>query len=98
MRQRVQLRLRLAPVVIGLPVAGELLQRLQLHTLRPICDELLAGPARRDDAAAELGELLLRNVDAEGANLDCGLDRAIHEDARVGGSKTSTDLTLVGRA
>jgi hypothetical protein len=33
LRQRVQLRLGLAPVVVRHPVMGELLQRSQLHTL-----------------------------------------------------------------
>ena len=41
LRQRVEPRLALAPVVVGRPVAGELLQRRQLHALRPIRDELL---------------------------------------------------------
>ena len=56
LRQRVQSRLALAPVVLGRPVAGELLQRRQLHALRPILDELLGGPARRREAPREVGE------------------------------------------
>jgi hypothetical protein len=52
--ERVELRLGLAPVVVSRPVARELLQRRQLHALRPICDELLAGPPRRGDPAAEV--------------------------------------------
>jgi hypothetical protein len=48
--QRVELRLGLAPVVLGCPVAGERLQRGQLHTLQSVLDELLGGPARRGDA------------------------------------------------
>jgi hypothetical protein len=39
-----------APVVLGRPVAGELLDRGQLHALRPVCDQLLGGPAGRGDA------------------------------------------------
>src|SRR5947199_4206411 len=35
--QGVERRLGLAPVVVGLPVARELLNRRQLHALRPIC-------------------------------------------------------------
>ena len=42
LRERVQLRLDLAPVVVGRPVARELLHRGQLHALRSIRDELLA--------------------------------------------------------
>jgi hypothetical protein len=69
--QGVELRLGLAPVVVGLPVARELLQRRQLYALRPIFDELLVGPARGRDASAEVDELLFRHVDAEGS--DCAL-------------------------
>ena len=72
----VELRLGLAPVVVGLPVAGELLQGFQLHALGAIVDELLRRPARRGDAAPQVGELLVRNVDLEG--LDVGLNGA-HE-------------------
>ena len=80
LRQRVELRLGLAPVVVGRPVARELLHRRQLDALRPICDELLAGPARRRDAPAQVVELLLRNLDVEGPDLGCGLDGAAHDD------------------
>src|SRR5688500_14107757 len=69
LRQRVQSRLALAPVVLGRPVAGERLDRRQLHTLGPIWDELSGGPARRLHAAAQLDEILFRNVDREGT--DC---------------------------
>ena len=57
LRQCVQSCLALAPVVLGRPVAGELLQRRQLHALRPILDELLGGPAGRRDAPTKLIEL-----------------------------------------
>ena len=78
LRQRVQLRLGLAPVVLGRPVAGERLKRRQLHALRPIVDELLAGPARRGDAATQLGELLIGNVDVEGTDVGGGLNGGTH--------------------
>jgi hypothetical protein len=64
----VQLRLARAPVVLGRPVAGERLDRRQLHALRPIGDQLLAGQARRGEAAAQLSKLLLRNIDLERAD------------------------------
>ena len=76
LRQRVQLRLGLAPVVLGFPVTGELLDRRQLNALGPICDQLLGGPARPGDAVAQLGELLFRNVDVKGPDVDGGLDIA----------------------
>ena len=65
LRKRVQSRLALAPVVLGRPVAGELLHRRQLHALRPICDQLLVGPARCGDASPQLRELFVRDVDSK---------------------------------
>ena len=40
LRQGVKFRLYLAPIVICCPIAGERLQRHQLHSLRPVSDEL----------------------------------------------------------
>ena len=80
LRQRVQPRLAPAPVVLGRPVAGERLQRRQLHALRPVGDELLGGPARRLDPAAQLSELLLRNLDLERAD-GCCFGRDGHDGA-----------------
>ena len=68
LRQRVQSRLALAPVVIARPVAGELLHRRQLHTLRPIGDEFPRGPAGRLDAAVQFFDLPLGNFDSEWAD------------------------------
>ena len=65
LRQRVQSRLAPAPVVLGRPVAREVLYRRQLHTLRPIGDEFPGRPARRIDAAAQLVDLALRYFDPE---------------------------------
>ena len=80
--KRVELRLGLAPVVLGRPVARELLERRELHALRSIGDQLLGGPARRGDAAAQLGELLFGNVDVEGTDVGGGLDGGAHDDLR----------------
>jgi hypothetical protein len=68
MRQRVQPRFAPAPFVVARPVAAELLDRRQLHALRAIRDQLLAGPAHRGDAAAQVVQRLARDVDVEGAN------------------------------
>jgi hypothetical protein len=54
LRERVQPRLEPAEVVVGGPVARELLERRQLDALRPVRDQLLAGPARRGEAAVQL--------------------------------------------
>jgi hypothetical protein len=68
LRQRVQLRLDPPEVVVGRPVAGELLHRRQLHALRPIGDQLPGGPARRGDAPPKVVQCLVRNVDPEGTD------------------------------
>ena len=60
----------LRQVVVRRPVARELLHRRELHALRAIFDELLAGPARRGDAAAQVDEFLFRNLDGEGSDCD----------------------------
>src|SRR3954451_8264267 len=72
LRERVELRLALAPVVVGRPIARELLQRCQLHALRPICDELLAWPPRGRDASTQVLELRLGSLDREWADR-CGV-------------------------
>src|SRR6185503_7573186 len=71
LRERVQPRLALAPVVFARPVPGELLHRRQLYALRPILDQLPGGRARRGDAAAQLGEFFLGYLELEGADLGC---------------------------
>src|SRR5215208_5384739 len=67
-RQSLQFRLALAPVVLVVPVARERLHRRQLHALRGILDGLLLGPARRRDARPQVLELRLRDADVEGAD------------------------------
>src|SRR5262250_2007491 len=65
LRQRVQFRLAFAPVVIGRPVARQLLQHRQLHALRPIADQFLVRPPRRRDACTQRLDLRLGNLDRE---------------------------------
>ena len=48
--QGVQPRLGLAPVIVRRPIARELLNCRQLHTLRPIGDKLLMGQSGGGDA------------------------------------------------
>jgi hypothetical protein len=69
-----------APVVVGRPVARERLQCRQLHALRPIFDELLAGPVSRGYAPTHLGQLLFWDIDVEGTDVDGGLDGGAHDD------------------
>src|SRR2546430_17519338 len=44
LRERVELRLSLAPVVVGRPIAAKRLNRRKLHALRAVLDELLRWP------------------------------------------------------
>ena len=53
---------RLAPVVLGRPVARERLSRGELNALRVIRDRLPLGPPRRVDAAAQFGEIRFREI------------------------------------
>ncbi len=66
LRIGVQPRFGLAPVVILLPVARELLHRLELHALRRVRDRLLLGPPCRRDAPFHVGERLVRSVEWKG--------------------------------
>ena len=79
LRQRVQPRLDAPEVVIRRPVARQLLNRRQLHALRPILNELLARPTRRRNASTEVVQGLVRNLNLEGMDVDGGLDGATHE-------------------
>jgi hypothetical protein len=60
LRQSLQPRLALAPVVLCLPVARECLNRRQLHALGLIVDGLFPGPARGRDARTQRVDLRLR--------------------------------------
>src|SRR5438128_6591136 len=79
LRQRVQPRLDAPEVVVRRPVARQLLNRRQLHALRPISDELFAGPARPRNASTEVVQGLVRNLNLEGVHVDAGLNGATHE-------------------
>ena len=81
LRQRVQSRFAPAPVVLGRPVAGELLCCCQLHALGPIGDEFLGRPTSRIDAAAQFLDLAFRDVDSERADLGlCACARGVTHD------------------
>ena len=81
-RQRLQLRLALAPIVFRSPVLDEFLHRARVARLvlglpprgRPdpprscVGHQFALGPARGGDAPAKFGDLLLREADGEGAD------------------------------
>src|SRR5262245_26252332 len=92
LRQGVQLRLDLAPVVPVRPVARSLLQHRELHALRRIRNKLLAGPARLRNAPAQLGEPLFGDLEMKGADFDSGIDSGAHVDLRSRSFSACDDL------
>ena len=66
LRESVQPRLDLAPVVLRLPIAREFLHRRKWYALRVIRDDLLLRPTHRRDAAFQIRKRLIRKVNAEG--------------------------------
>jgi len=68
LRQGIQLRLDLAPVVPALPVAHQALHRRQLDTLRSIGNGFLFRPVRSGQAPAQVRNCLVRDMHLERAN------------------------------
>ena len=68
LRQGVQSRLALAPVVLRRPIARELLHRRELHALRCIRDRFPFRPPGRVDAPAQFGEFRFRNIHLKRTN------------------------------
>ena len=62
LRQGVQLRLALTPVVISCPISRECLNRSEPHALRGICYCFPVRPTGRVDAPAQFGEFCFRNI------------------------------------
>ena len=75
LRQGIQLRLDLAPIVVCRPVLRERLSRRELHALRCIRDRFPFGPIRRLDAPAQFGKFRFRNIHMKRA--DGGLITAL---------------------
>jgi hypothetical protein len=53
------------------------MERRQLHTLRPVRDELLGGPTRRRDTPAQVVDLLVWNLDPERRDFSRGVDGGV---------------------
>src|SRR3546814_5488016 len=62
-REGVQPRLDLAPVIFARPIAGELLHRRELHALRIVIDRFGVGPSRRRDPPLEVSQILLGRME-----------------------------------
>src|SRR4051794_38848134 len=71
--------LELSPVVIRCPIAGQRLDRLQLHALGGI--HFPVGPLRRADARTQVIELLFGDVDRQRADAG-GLNGGAHDNLR----------------
>ena len=68
MRQSLQLRLALAPIVIRRPIPREFLHRRELHALGIVGDGLPGGPSCRQHPSAQVDEFGFGNVDMEGTD------------------------------
>ena len=68
LRQGVQPRLHLAPVVFRRPIAREFLNRRELHALRCIRDRFSFRPFRRLNAPAQFGEFRFWNIHMKRTN------------------------------
>ena len=68
LREGIQLRFRLAPVVAGTPVLDQRLELRELDALRLVVDRLPVGPSRRRDATAEVDKLFFRYAGLERSN------------------------------
>jgi len=90
-RQGREAFLEVVPVVIGGPIGGHCLDRVELHSLRGI--RLAVGPKCRRDASTEVYQLIFRRTDLEGANLGATFDCATHHDLRrrLGGFEKDND-------
>ena len=66
--QRIEPRFHFAPVVLGRPIARQLLSGCEPHALRVVSYLFLVRPLGRVDAPAQVDESLLRNADREGAD------------------------------
>ena len=65
LRQGVEFRFDLAPVVVRRPIAREFLHRREPHTLRFIRDRFLLGPLGLVYAPAQFRKFLFRNAEGE---------------------------------
>src|SRR5215212_6166952 len=68
--ERIQLCLYLTPVVVLTPVAHEILEFRQLHSLGLIRDCLALGPARRQQALTKVDQVFLGDVNTKRADRD----------------------------
>ena len=95
LRQGVQPRFDLTPVVCGLPVARELPHGRKLHPLGRVMHHFAIGPVRRGDPPAKVRQSLIRSMKVEGA--DRTVSRRCAERRRRGIACNHDWSPLVGR-
>src|SRR5580698_5753558 len=81
-----------APVVLRLPIAREFAHRGQLHSLRRIRIRFPLRPICGSDAAEEIDELLLMEVDAERPDRLVTVSSLQRLRAVEGGSRTASRI------
>ena len=81
LREGVQLRLALPPVVLGAPVANELLELREPRALRLVGDRLPVGPPGRREAPAQIRDVGIGHLRAEGADR-LGVGHLVRERSR----------------
>src|SRR6266446_951579 len=81
LRQGVQFRLALAPIVICPPIARELLNRRELHALRCIRDRFPLRPLGCVDAPPQFGNFCFRKIHIKRTNCICLLAASLYSSA-----------------
>ena len=84
LRQGVQLRLALAPIVVCRPIAREFLHRRQRHALRFIRDRFPIRPPCRVDAPAQFGEFCFWNIHMKRTNIGVISTRQLCDSSHTG--------------
>src|SRR5260370_24614391 len=77
LRQGVEFRLDLAPVILCRPIARELLYGRELHALRRIRDRFSFRPLGGVDASAQFAKFRFRNVHMKRTNCICLLPASL---------------------
>src|SRR5580658_1476153 len=87
LRERVQPRLALEPVVIRPPVASELLNRRERHALGIVRDSLPLGPPCSQYSPAQLAELRLGKARLKRTNRGRVAARLLHDIIMLSGAR-----------
>lgn len=101
LRQRIELRLDVPPIVIGCPVPRQFLKHRERHALRCIGDRFAFRPSCCLNAPAQVRELRLRNVHAKRTNFSrcvqrfCGIQKTQRSHSNGGRCGTAKITSVV---